>query len=124
MYSRYLVIQSFLEVFFYTEVRGTCRKQFCLFWLILSRAVDLKVFCAQLPRRAFTGIRTHGSLVESPTSWPFGHEAPFLESLRAIHLLPFGKKNIYNVYILTASATQKAGCPPRCNETLPTPAAR
>jgi hypothetical protein len=60
------VILSFPDLLFVTEVRGTCRKQFCLFWL--HRAVDLKVSCSQIPRRAFTGIRTHNPLVESPTS--------------------------------------------------------
>jgi hypothetical protein len=44
-------------LFFFTEVRGTCRKQFCLFWL--PRAVDFRVSCSQIPRRAFAGIRTH-----------------------------------------------------------------
>jgi hypothetical protein len=53
-------------IFFYTKFRGTCRKQFCLFWL--PRAVDFKVSCSQIPRRAFTGIQTHDTLVESPTS--------------------------------------------------------
>jgi hypothetical protein len=43
-----------------------CRKQFCLLWL--PRAVDLKVSCSKIPRRAFAGIRTHDPLVESPTS--------------------------------------------------------
>jgi hypothetical protein len=40
-----------------------CRKQFCLFWL--PRAMDFKVSCSQIPRRAFAGIRTHDPLVES-----------------------------------------------------------
>jgi hypothetical protein len=52
-----------LKKIFLTEVRGTCRKQFRLFWL--PRAVDFKVSCSQIPRRAFAGIRTHGHLVES-----------------------------------------------------------
>jgi hypothetical protein len=33
-----------------------------------SQAVDFKVSCSQIPRRAFAGIRTHDPLVESPTS--------------------------------------------------------
>jgi hypothetical protein len=45
------------ENYIFTEVRGTCRKQFCLFWL--PRAVDFMVSCSQIPRRAFAGIRTH-----------------------------------------------------------------
>jgi hypothetical protein len=48
---------------FFTEVRGECRKQFCLSWL--PCAVDFKVSCSHIPRRAFTGIRTHYPLVES-----------------------------------------------------------
>jgi hypothetical protein len=43
-------------------VRGMCCKQFCLFWL--PRAVDFKVSCSQIPRRAFARIRTHDPLVE------------------------------------------------------------
>jgi hypothetical protein len=43
-----------------------CRKQFYLFWL--PRAVDFKVSCSQISRRAFVGIRTHDPLVENPTS--------------------------------------------------------
>jgi hypothetical protein len=35
----------------------------CLFWL--PRAVDFKVSCSQILRRAFAGIRTHDPLVES-----------------------------------------------------------
>jgi hypothetical protein len=42
---------------FFTVVGGTCRKQFCLFWL--PQAVDFKVFCPQIPRRAFAGIWLH-----------------------------------------------------------------
>jgi hypothetical protein len=57
---------GFFGVFF-TGVRGTCRKQFCFFWL--PRAVDFKVSCSQIPRRAFAGIQTHDPLVASPTSW-------------------------------------------------------
>jgi hypothetical protein len=34
----------------------------------LPQAVDFKVSCSQIPRRAFAGIRTHDPLVESPTS--------------------------------------------------------
>jgi hypothetical protein len=34
-----------------------------------ARAVDFKVSCSQIPRRAFARmIRTHDPLVESPTS--------------------------------------------------------
>jgi hypothetical protein len=64
----WLVKQAFRRgpFFFFTEVRDTCRKQFCLFWL--PRAVDFKISCSQIPRRAFAGIRTHDPLVESPTS--------------------------------------------------------
>jgi hypothetical protein len=51
---------------FFTEVRGECRKQFCLSWL--PRAVDFKVSCSQIPRRALAGIRTHDPLVGSSTS--------------------------------------------------------
>jgi hypothetical protein len=36
--------------------------------LWLPQAVDFKVSCSQIPRRAFAGIRTHDPLVESPTS--------------------------------------------------------
>jgi hypothetical protein len=57
--------------FFITEVRGTCRKQFCLFWL--PRAVDFKVSCSQIPRRAFTGIHTtpclHRDSNPRPSGW-------------------------------------------------------
>jgi hypothetical protein len=61
------ICHAYLQIFFFfTEVRGTCRKQFCLFWL--PRAMDFKVSCSQIPRRAFTGIRTHDPLVESPMS--------------------------------------------------------
>jgi hypothetical protein len=38
---------------FFTEVRDECRKQFCLSWL--PRAVDFKVSCSQILRRAFAG---------------------------------------------------------------------
>jgi hypothetical protein len=54
---------------FFTEVRGTCRKQLCLFWL--PRAVHFKVSCSQIPLRTFAGIRTHDPLVESPTSYQY-----------------------------------------------------
>jgi hypothetical protein len=37
---------------FFNEVRGAASK-----WL--PRAVDFKVSCSQIPRRAFAGIRTH-----------------------------------------------------------------
>jgi hypothetical protein len=50
-----------------------CRKQFCLLWL--PRAVDLKVSCSKIPRRAFAGIRTHDPLTIRPrrsTSQGFG----------------------------------------------------
>jgi hypothetical protein len=33
-----------------------------------TRAVDFKVSCSQIPRRAFTGIRTHDPLVEGMMS--------------------------------------------------------
>jgi hypothetical protein len=56
--------------FFFTEVRGEFREQLCSSWL--PRAVDFKVLvsCSQIhvPRRAFAAFRTHGPLVESPTS--------------------------------------------------------
>jgi hypothetical protein len=58
-----LYIHSYQEMvlcflfFVFTKVRGTCRKQFCLFWL--PRAVDFKVSCSQILRRAFAGIQTH-----------------------------------------------------------------
>jgi hypothetical protein len=44
-----LLFSGLLMVFFSSEVRDTCRKQFCLFWL--PRAVDFKVSCSQIPRR-------------------------------------------------------------------------
>jgi hypothetical protein len=64
-FSFNLFVLLFFLIFF-TEVRDTCRKQFCLF--CLSRAVDFKVSCSHIPRHAFAGIRTHDPLVESPMS--------------------------------------------------------
>jgi hypothetical protein len=46
--------------FFFTEVRGTCRKEFCLLWI--PRDVDFRVSCSQIPRCTFAGIRTHDPL--------------------------------------------------------------
>jgi hypothetical protein len=59
------LVVSIVVPFFFTEVflLSTCRKQFCLFWL--PWAVDFKVSCSQILRRAFVGIRTHDPLVES-----------------------------------------------------------
>jgi hypothetical protein len=55
--------------------------------------VDIKVSYSQIPRRAFTGIRTHDPLVESPTSLPFGHDAPptYLKTISA-KVVMFGIK--------------------------------
>jgi hypothetical protein len=36
--------------------------------IMAYRAVDFKVSCSQIPRRAFAGILTHYPLVVSPTS--------------------------------------------------------
>jgi hypothetical protein len=36
--------------------------------IMAPRAVDFKVSCSQIPRRAFAGIRTYDPLVENPTS--------------------------------------------------------
>jgi hypothetical protein len=44
--------------------------------ILATRAVDFKVSCSQILRRAFPGIRNHDPLVESPMSKPFGHGAP------------------------------------------------
>jgi hypothetical protein len=64
--TRMISARNLVCFFFFTEVRDECRKQFCLSWL--PRAVDFKVTCSQIPCRAFTGIRTHDPLYESPTS--------------------------------------------------------
>jgi hypothetical protein len=46
-----------------------------------------KVSCSQIPRRGFAGIRTHDPLVESPTSKPFGHDAPLGAPFSGIELV-------------------------------------
>jgi hypothetical protein len=53
------------KYFFFTEVI-----------LAIARAVDFKVSCSQIPRRAFTGIRTHDPLVESDVLSIRPHDAP------------------------------------------------
>jgi hypothetical protein len=42
--------------------------QAILLIMATPRAVDFKVSCSKMPRRAFAGIRTHDPLVASPTS--------------------------------------------------------
>jgi hypothetical protein len=67
---------KFLDFGYYTRSlntsfswgRGTCHNQLCLFWL--SRAVDFKVSCSQIPCRVFAGIRTHDPLVEIESDVP------------------------------------------------------
>jgi hypothetical protein len=55
-----VVIFHFYFIFFF--LMRLVRKQFCLLWL--PQAVDFKVSCSQIPRRAFAGIRTHDPLVD------------------------------------------------------------